>query len=87
MEWKSYRASIGNNCFISSHVVVSGYCKIRENCFIGVNAALGDNITISKDTLIGAGSVVTKSIEESGRMYVGNPAKPIKKTVYDHFGI
>ena len=50
------------NCFISSHVVVSGFCDVGENCFLGVNAAIGNNVTIGPDCLIGAGAVVTKNV-------------------------
>lgn len=82
-----HRSEIGNNCFITSHVVISGYCKIGDNCFIGVNSSLVDTISVCPNTLIGAGSVVTRSIKEQGRMYVGSPAKPMKKAVYEHFNI
>lgn len=82
-----HRAEIGNNCFLTSHVVVSGYCKVGDSCFIGVNSTLVDTISICDNTLIGAGSVVTKSIEEKGKMYVGSPAKSMKKTVYEYFNI
>ena len=82
-----HRAEIGNNCFITSHVVISGYCKVGENCFIGVNSTLVDTISIASNTLIGAGSVVTRTVEDQGKMYVGSPAKAMKKTVYEHFNI
>jgi sugar O-acyltransferase (sialic acid O-acetyltransferase NeuD family) len=82
-----HRSEIGNNCFLTSHVVVSGYCKVGDNCFMGVNSSLVDTISICPNTLIGAGSVVTRSIEEQGKMYIGSPAKPMKKTVYEHFQI
>ncbi|KAJ51371.1 sugar O-acyltransferase (sialic acid O-acetyltransferase NeuD family) [Clostridium tetanomorphum] len=82
-----HRAIIGDNSFISSHVVISGYCNVGKNCFLGVNSTLVDSISIAEDTLIGAGSVITKTIENKGKIYVGSPAKPIEKTVYEKFGI
>jgi sugar O-acyltransferase (sialic acid O-acetyltransferase NeuD family) len=53
-------AVIGDHCFISSHVVVSGHVRVEPYCFIGVNATLRNSITIGSETLIGAGAVVMK---------------------------
>src|SRR3712207_6479755 len=33
-----HQTVIKDNVFISSHVVVSGYCEVGENCFLGVNS-------------------------------------------------
>lgn len=82
-----HRSIIEDDCWITSHVVVSGFCKIGRSSFIGVNATLGDNVTIPNDTVFGAGALTIKSLEESGGVYIGNPAKPMKKTAYQQFGI
>lgn len=55
-----HRTEIHNHCYLASHVVVSGYCKIGESSFLGVNATLADNITIGPNCLIGAGAIVLK---------------------------
>jgi sugar O-acyltransferase (sialic acid O-acetyltransferase NeuD family) len=52
---------IGDHCFITAHVVVSGHVQIEQGCFIGVNATLRNSITIAEFTLIGAGALVTKN--------------------------
>ena len=52
---------VGDHCFISSHVVVSGHVQIDEACFIGVNATLRNGIRIGAQTLIGAGAVIMKN--------------------------
>ena len=44
-------STIGDHCFISSHVVVSGHVSVAEGCFIGVNATLRDSISIAEYTL------------------------------------
>ena len=54
---------IGNHCFISSHVVVSGHVTIGEACFIGVNATLRNSIRIGDRTLIGAAAAIMKDTE------------------------
>jgi sugar O-acyltransferase (sialic acid O-acetyltransferase NeuD family) len=72
-----HQTIIHDHVFISSHVVVSGYCEVGESCFLGVNSCIANNVRIGKDCLIGMGAVVTKNTEER-KVYVGNPAKPIK---------
>ncbi|PYT05759.1 MAG: sugar O-acyltransferase [Acidobacteria bacterium] len=57
---------IEDHCFLASHIVVSGYVRIREYCFIGVNATLRNSITIAPETLIGAGAIIMKDTEEKG---------------------
>jgi len=59
-----HHSIIGDNCFISSHVVVSGRVQIKNNCFIGVNATLRNAITIAPETLIGAGAIIMKDTTE-----------------------
>jgi sugar O-acyltransferase (sialic acid O-acetyltransferase NeuD family) len=75
---------IGDNCFISAQVAVSGFCSIGENCFLGINSCTKDKIAIAKDTVIGAGAVVIEDTE-SGKIYVGNPAKPLPHKTVEAF--
>ena len=82
-----HRSVIEDNCWLTSHDVISGFCRIGENSFIGVNATLGDNVTLPKDTVFGAGALTVKSIEEPGCVYVGSPAKKMNRTSYQQFGI
>ena len=51
---------------------------IKEGAFIGANSILLKGIVIGKHSVIGAGSVVTKSVPD-GELWAGNPAKFIKK--------
>ncbi|MBN1251755.1 MAG: N-acetyltransferase [Bacteroidales bacterium] len=84
--------TIGNNCFISHGAMfindtfstggpAGGDTTKWKKTNIGNNVSIGTNATIlpvniCDDVVIGAGSVVTKNISESGT-YVGNPAKKI----------
>jgi sugar O-acyltransferase (sialic acid O-acetyltransferase NeuD family) len=72
-----HQTVIHDNVFISSHVVVSGYCEVGANCFLGVNSSIANNVNIAPDCLIGMGAVIHKHTE-ARKVYVGNPAKPIK---------
>lgn len=72
-----HQTVLKDNVFVSSHVVISGYCEIGEHCFLGVNSCFANNITVAPDCLIGMGAVVNKSTE-ARKVYVGHPAKPVK---------
>ena len=71
-------AVIEDHCFLASHIVVSGYVRIRNHCFIGVNATLRNSITIAPETLIGAGAVIMKDTIEQG-VYLPERAKVFNK--------
>jgi len=61
---------IGDHCFLTSHVVVSGHVEIGPSCFLGVNCTLRDGITLAPRTVIGAGATRLKDTIEGG-VYVG----------------
>ena len=53
---------------------------IEKNCWIGAGAIILPGIHLKESTIIGAGSVVTKSFKEGSIIIAGNPAKIIRKT-------
>lgn len=52
---------------------------IKDNCMIGINSIILPNIEIGPNSVIGAGSVVTKNVPPNS-VYAGNPAKFICST-------
>jgi lipopolysaccharide O-acetyltransferase len=52
--------------------------KIGDNVWLGESVAILPGITIGKNSIIGAGSVVTKDVPENC-IAVGNPASVVKK--------
>lgn len=56
---------------------ICGKISIGNNCFIGSHSILLYGVSIPDNTIVAAGSVVTKSIGESGYIVGGNPAKII----------
>jgi acetyltransferase-like isoleucine patch superfamily enzyme len=83
--------SIGNECFIGHGVMfindlllggpAHGDKSKWKRTQIGNNVSIGSNATIlpvsiCNNVVIGAGSVVTKNIYESG-IYIGNPARKV----------
>lgn len=82
-----HRTVIEDNVWLTSHVVISGFCHIGNGCFLGVNATLGDNVTIADDVILAAGALTVKNLTEKGKVYVGSPAKDIGRTSYEQFGV
>ncbi len=81
---------IGPFCYITDHdhgvragtrpydnPLVSAPTRIGARCWIGAHVSILKGVTIGDDTVIGAGSVVTKSLP-SGVIAVGNPARVLK---------
>ena len=86
--------AIGNHCFIGHGVMfvndlfsegkpAGGNKDLWKATSIGNNVSIGSNstilpVTICDNVVIGAGSVVTKSITKAG-VYAGNPAKFLRE--------
>lgn len=62
------------------HQVVLHACTIEDYCLIGVGAIVMDDVTIQKHVLVAAGSLVPpRKVLESGCLYMGNPARAVRK--------
>ena len=86
--------TIGNDCVISHGVMfindlfqtggpAQGNKELWKSTQVGNHVSIGTNstilpVTICDNVVIGAGSVVTKDITESG-IYAGNPARLIRR--------
>ena len=55
-----------------------GEVKICKDAFIGARSIICNAVTIGENSIIGAGSVVTKDIP-ANEIWAGNPARFIKK--------
>ncbi len=55
-----------------------GKVTLRENCFLGCNTVICAPVTIGRNSVVAAGSVVTRDIPPN-ELWGGVPAKFIKK--------
>lgn len=76
-----------HGCTILSHFLDSSKLKtsfnfgkvtLEENCFLGCNTVICAPVTIGKNSIVGAGSVVTKNIPPN-EIWAGVPARFIRK--------
>ncbi len=81
-----HHSVIRDNCFLSSHVVVSGFVDIGEFCFLGVNSTIANNVTIGRDCLIGADATVLRDIEPA-RILSAAATAARDTTTLERFGI
>lgn len=58
-----HHARIGDHCFVSSHVVISGRVGVGDYSFLGVNSTIRDGIKLGEATLVGAGCLVLADTE------------------------
>lgn len=61
----------------NSHVK-SAPVLLKEECFVGSDCIILKGVTIGRHSVVGAGSVVTKSIPDD-EIWAGNPAHFVKK--------
>jgi len=73
---------IGITMWEARKIKESGFLKIENDVWIGGNVIILKSVVIHEGCVIGAGSVVTKSLPPYS-ISVGNPCKPIKKRFID----
>lgn len=59
---------------------IFGRVVIGNDCFIGARSIIMYGVELADNTIVAAGSVVTKSVTEKGKIIGGNPAKIIGDT-------
>jgi acetyltransferase-like isoleucine patch superfamily enzyme len=57
-------------------VIKYGWITVHDNCVIGQRSIILPGVTIGPNSVVAAGSVVTRSVPP-GYLVAGNPAKPV----------
>lgn len=77
---------VGDDVTIGHRAIVHA-CTIGDRVLAGMGAIVMDGAVVRSDVIIGAGTVVPPGKElESGRLYVGNPAKAVRSITDDERG-
>ena len=78
-------SSIGESVNIGAGTITCNYdginknkTKIKDKVFIGSNSSLVAPITINKDSIVGAGSVITKNVKKKSLALTRSPQLEIK---------
>lgn len=73
-----YGTSVGEDVIIGHNAILHG-CSIGNRVLVGMGATILDGAVVPDDVIIGAGALVpmNKTLE-SGYLYVGSPAKPLR---------
>lgn len=62
------------------HQVVLHACTISDYCLIGIGTIILDKVLVEERVMIGAGSLVPPGkVLKSGYLYLGNPARAVRK--------
>lgn len=70
---------IGNDVTVGHKAMLHG-CTIGDRVLVGMGSILLDGVVVGNDVIIGAGTLVPQNKQlESGFLYLGNPAKQIRR--------
>ncbi len=74
---------IGNDVTVGHRVMLHG-CTIEDACLIGMSATILDGAVIGRESIVGAGSLVTKNKTFPPRsLIMGSPAKAVRSLTDD----
>jgi len=73
-----YPLTLGDDVTVGHKALLHG-CTIGSRVLVGMSATVMDGVTVEDEVIIAAGAVVTPGKHlESGQVYAGNPAKPLR---------
>lgn len=58
-----HHSEIDDAVFFSSHVVLSGHCKVGKYSWFGVNSTIRDHVAIAENTFVCMGACIKKNTE------------------------
>ena len=74
---------LGNRVSVGHRAIVDG-CTAEDDVLIGMGAIVMDNAYLERSSIVAAGAVVLENTRiESGWIWAGVPAKPVKKLSLD----
>tara|TARA_B100000929_G_scaffold122494_1_gene97024 strand:- start:11 stop:703 length:693 start_codon:yes stop_codon:yes gene_type:complete len=77
-----HHTTIEDHVFVTSHVVISGACHIKNFSFFGVNSTVRDETIIAEATLVGMGANIIHDTKP-GEIHLGHKSKVMSKKSID----
>jgi acetyltransferase-like isoleucine patch superfamily enzyme len=71
--------SANHDLIVNAQFQTAQPIKIGKNCWIGMGAIILPGVELGDYTIVGAGSIVTKSFKKGHIVLAGNPARIIKE--------
>lgn len=77
---------VGYEVTVGHRVTLHG-CTLGNRILVGMSSTIMDGARVEDEVVIGAGSLVTEGkVLESGRLYVGRPARPVRELTEKELG-
>lgn len=74
----AHNVKVGRNAFVIANSIICGSAEIGESAWISPLSTVKNKVKVGKNSLLGLGAVALKDLEAGG-VYIGNPAKLLKK--------
>lgn len=74
----AHNCSIGKHCILAGYARMAGSVKVKDNAILAADVRIADHKKIGEKAVLGAGTGVTKDIEDGARVW-GTPARPIRQ--------
>jgi len=68
-----HHSVIEDDCFVSSQVVISGFCRVGARSFLGVNATIANNVRVGCDNWVGPNTTVMKDTPDGALFRTEQP--------------
>lgn len=69
--------TIGRDVHIANNVAIAGNANIQDRAFLGAGSVIVSQMSVASDVVIGAGAVISRSIDTEGITLVAMPARAI----------
>lgn len=74
----SHNVHIGEHSFVVDETIMFSNSSVGSRCLVSGNSTIMNVVSVGDGAIVGAGAVVTKSVD-AGAVVLGNPAKPREK--------
>lgn len=69
--------TIGRDVHIANNVAIAGNAIIQDRAFLGAGSVIVSQMSVAKDVVVGAGAVISRSINTEGITMIAMPARAI----------